>query len=222
MKEWYGGCNKYDLKRGDVWQIDGKHRIMCGDNTVDDLSILFDGVEIDCVYTDPPWNSNIATKFYKHAGIDTVIDINLMIPKIVSKLKDNFFNSYLVVEFGNPCFELLKKSLIENGAVESKIFESYYGNNTPYSIWVGSFKTNVSYPNVIDTSKGKLFTKCYIKWFVDNGMKTFCDPFVGLGEFYRVAVNNGLICYGIELNPNKLAKILEWAEKKKYIINKIN
>ncbi len=41
---------------GDVFEIDGKHRVMCGDSTKEsDVSILMNGNKADMVFTDPPY-----------------------------------------------------------------------------------------------------------------------------------------------------------------------
>ena len=43
-------------KRGDIWQL-GKHRVMCGDATIQtDVDKLMDGELGDMVFTDPPYN----------------------------------------------------------------------------------------------------------------------------------------------------------------------
>ena len=43
-------------KRGDIWQL-GKHRLMCGDSTVQsDVTKLMSGEIADMVFTDPPYN----------------------------------------------------------------------------------------------------------------------------------------------------------------------
>lgn len=43
-------------KLGDIYQL-GNHRLMCGDSTViDDLERLMDGVKVDLLITDPPYN----------------------------------------------------------------------------------------------------------------------------------------------------------------------
>jgi DNA modification methylase len=42
-------------KRGDIWLL-GKHRLMCGDSTSDDVDILMDGKKADMIHTDPPYN----------------------------------------------------------------------------------------------------------------------------------------------------------------------
>ncbi|NLI20762.1 MAG: DNA modification methylase [Clostridiales bacterium] len=45
-------------RRGDVFLL-GRHRLMCGDSTVAaDVQRLLEGVQADCVFTDPPWNVN--------------------------------------------------------------------------------------------------------------------------------------------------------------------
>jgi len=45
-------------KRGDVWQL-GKHRLMCGDSSTDDLNILLEGAKINLILTDPPYGIDI-------------------------------------------------------------------------------------------------------------------------------------------------------------------
>jgi len=42
-------------KRGDIWLL-GRHRVMCGDSTSDDVDVLMDGNKADMVFTDPPYN----------------------------------------------------------------------------------------------------------------------------------------------------------------------
>jgi site-specific DNA-methyltransferase (adenine-specific) len=42
-------------KRGDIWLL-GRHRLMCGDSTSDDVDVLMDGQKADMLLTDPPYN----------------------------------------------------------------------------------------------------------------------------------------------------------------------
>lgn len=45
-----------NAKVGDVYQL-GRHRLMCGDSTSeDDVKTLLNGIKIDMVFTDPPYN----------------------------------------------------------------------------------------------------------------------------------------------------------------------
>lgn len=42
-------------QRGDIWLL-GRHRLMCGDSTSEDITKLMDGQQCDLVLTDPPYN----------------------------------------------------------------------------------------------------------------------------------------------------------------------
>lgn len=43
-------------KRGDIWVLGKKHRLMCGDSTmIDDVEKLMNGEKADMVFTDPPY-----------------------------------------------------------------------------------------------------------------------------------------------------------------------
>ena len=44
-------------KLGDLWIL-GKHRLLCGDSTTDDVQILMNDQLADIIFTDPPWNVN--------------------------------------------------------------------------------------------------------------------------------------------------------------------
>ena len=44
-------------KRGDIWLL-GRHRLMCGDSTTDDVDMLMDGKKAHACWTDPPYNMN--------------------------------------------------------------------------------------------------------------------------------------------------------------------
>ena len=45
------------VKRGQIWQL-GKHKLMCGDSTTDDVNALMEGKKADMYLTDPPYNVN--------------------------------------------------------------------------------------------------------------------------------------------------------------------
>lgn len=46
--------------KGDLWLL-GKHRLLCGDSTkLESYTLVLDGAEVDCIFTDIPWNIPIA------------------------------------------------------------------------------------------------------------------------------------------------------------------
>jgi len=57
---------KTKIKPGDIFEIDGKHRIICGDSEdLETYKILFDNKKADLVFTSPPYNqTNNAPKPY--------------------------------------------------------------------------------------------------------------------------------------------------------------
>lgn len=51
-------------KRGDVWLLGDRHRVMCGDSTVvTDVDRLMDGKKADMLFTDPPYGMNLDASF---------------------------------------------------------------------------------------------------------------------------------------------------------------
>lgn len=50
-------------KPGDLFEIDGRHRVMCGDSTkAEDVEGLMDGKKCDLIFTDPPYSVNYEKK----------------------------------------------------------------------------------------------------------------------------------------------------------------
>ncbi len=49
---------KLKPKLGTIWQI-GRHRLMCGDSSTNDVEKLLDGKTIQLIHTDPPYNVNM-------------------------------------------------------------------------------------------------------------------------------------------------------------------
>lgn len=82
-------------KRGDIYILGEKHRVMCGDSTSeDDVKTLMGGVQADMVFTDPPYNIN-----YKGQGkntsntilADNVLadDFDIFLDKVFKNYSDN-------------------------------------------------------------------------------------------------------------------------------------
>ncbi len=52
------GPDKHAIsKTGDIWQLGGRHRLMCGDSTnADDVKKLINGENVDITFSSPPYN----------------------------------------------------------------------------------------------------------------------------------------------------------------------
>lgn len=82
-------------KRGDIYILGERHRVMCGDSTSEeDVKTLMGGVQADMVFTDPPYNIN-----YKGQGkntsntilADNVLadDFDIFLDKVFKNYSDN-------------------------------------------------------------------------------------------------------------------------------------
>ena len=112
-------------KQGDLYTIDGKHRVLCGDSTKEeDVKRLMGGDKADMVFTDPPYGMNAVSKsgvLSKNYKSDIIGDDN--------------------VDAAKSCFDLIyrlypKAKHIWWGA-------NYYGSSMPDSeCWVVWDKNN--------------------------------------------------------------------------------
>lgn len=77
-------------KRGDIWLL-GRHRLMCGDSTGEDVNTLMDGKKANMCFTDPPYGyeyqSNMRTKSEKFEVLkndDKLLDFMPKLKEFVS------------------------------------------------------------------------------------------------------------------------------------------
>lgn len=95
-------------KRDDIWLL-GRHRLMCGDSTSDDVDVLMDGKKANMCFTDPPYLMNFTGTINNdgsksHSGVHGAIKNDKMskedgqkfINSIVSRIKDNVIGSYYI------------------------------------------------------------------------------------------------------------------------------
>lgn len=114
-------------KRGDIWLL-GKHRLMCGDSTSDDVDILMDGKKADMIFTDPPYLMGFTGNVHadgsksfnnKHGAIKndkmSKKDGEIFINKIFEKIKDNVIGAFYI------CFYRLGLEYLFKGIETNKL-----------------------------------------------------------------------------------------------------
>lgn len=90
--------NDYVSQFGDVWLL-GDHRVMCGDSTsIDDVQKLVAERDIDCCWTDPPYNVD----YEGTAG--KIANDNMKDAEFRQFLTDAFVSAYAVMREGAPMY----------------------------------------------------------------------------------------------------------------------
>jgi DNA modification methylase len=88
-------------KVGDIYIL-GNHRVMCGDSTKDDVKKLTNGIQIDCVATDPPYNVNYSGSGKESSN--TILNDNMTDANFQDFLYDTFVQMKSAVKKGAGCY----------------------------------------------------------------------------------------------------------------------
>lgn len=91
-------------KRGDIWLL-GKHRVMCGDSTTDDVDVLMDERKCDLILTDPPYNVAVNDESIKSLKARNRRTDGLKITN--DKMSGEDFSIFLLSAF-QKCYKILK------------------------------------------------------------------------------------------------------------------
>ena len=127
---------KWQVKRGDVWEIEsthgGVHRLMCGDSTsAADVALLMDGAKAELMFTDPPYGVDY-TGGHFHSG-----DVNIVRerPRLVNDAIDIY-----------PLFLPLVNQFVDGACYmffsDSKVYEVYSPSPKPVSYTHLTLPTN--------------------------------------------------------------------------------
>lgn len=103
---------KYFSRQGDIWLL-GEHRLMCGDSTkLDDVKKLTNGVPMDLMVTDPPYNIN-----YEASNGNKIQNDNMKSEDFYQFLLAFYKNSFEVMRTGAAYY-------IFHSDTETKAFRS--------------------------------------------------------------------------------------------------
>lgn len=118
---------KYEIKLGDIYQL-GEHRIICGDSTKEEtyLSLLPRGVNIQCVFTDPPYGvSYSGTNNPNGRDWNIIKGDDLRGNSLYDLLKDSFMqvNQYLIQNGAVYVFHASSNQIIFEKALNDAGFQ---------------------------------------------------------------------------------------------------
>jgi len=207
-------------KLGEVYKL-GEHRLMCGSATeIADIEVLLDGKTPDLVHTDPPYGMNAVSKSgvlsANYSG-DILGDDNADVAKdsfnlvygLLPEAKHIWWgaNYYCSVLPDSECWLVWDKN---NGGSDQTDCELAWANfrSVVRQFTQASEKTNRVHP----TQKPVSLMAWIIKRFKLTAKIVF-DPFLGSGSTLIAAEKEGIICYGMELDPKYVDVIIQrWEE----------
>lgn len=188
---------------------------MCADLELDDISALFKSKKAQMAYSDPPWNKGNAKSFQTKNGTPRDVDFPSFIKKVVSTLQ-KYTERDIAIEMGNKEAPNVKNIIKNLGGIIIQDSEIFYGDNKPNRLIRFHFSGSV-YDREINIPSEyrdeKIVKSVLEKTMLKKGEIVF-DCCAGLGMTARVAYSLGLVFYGVELNPRRLANVLEFFSKK--------
>lgn len=196
----------------------GQHKIMVG-NIVDGIDNLMLNEKAYIVYTDPPWSQGNLKWWEKKLEKDTGNFISNNYVDIIEKLfnivnlycQEWFFlefsvkNEFILNNLNKINFKLIdiKTCLYKGG-----------GKYLPFKLHIFSKtgKSNSIFSSILKTDKDYDVVKKAV-YPIAKQNEILLDPFSGLGNSFRVAIETGMIYRGNEINEKRVLQSLKIYEK---------
>jgi len=203
---------------GDLFLIDGRHRILCGDSTKEeDVKLLLQDKEIDLCFTDPPYEFDKEKLLNIFSNFNTNNHLLMLTFKQAAylSLSELFeFHFDLILYFKTPNSSMNKKVpyyLHKNLIYLTKIKDTIFNCDNAKGI----FSDAGYYPSVIEgkkeTAVGHGLSKpptSLIKILSGFKCNSIIDCFLGSGSTLIACEETKRICYGIEFEPKYVDLIL--------------
>lgn len=206
-------------KFGEVWQV-GPHLLACGDlerghaDHLVKIAVGFGMQTPSVFYCDPPWNVGIAKAFRRGSGQGdpTAVGFESLIHRVLAAAADVPGDVY--VEMGKQHIADLRGWLVDVGLNLVGEWEVTYYRTKPCFLLQA---THVSRQPLAIGGDGSEATgmddDATPAWAIQRSSQpgaTVFDPCLGLGATSRAAHKTGRSCLGMELDPARMARSLDW------------
>lgn len=208
-------------KLGDIFLLDGKHRVMCGDSTKrEDVANLMDGKKADMCFTDPPFNISYQDLKHRHKKIANdkmdENDFDGFLTLIYNVIPEN---SYVCCNWQSypPFFNIarlsnkpVKSCIVWDKKIPAQNLDKYYKRHE-FILYHGKFggqKTLRGDVIELKRQRSKLHPTVkpieLVEIFIEDGSYLgdyVLDLFLGSGSTLIACEQTNRICYGMEIDP---------------------
>jgi DNA modification methylase len=214
-------------KTGDLFLLDGKHRVMCGDSTLkEDVDKLMGGKKADMVFTDPPYN--IGFNYNKHKDkmditeyqkfLVTTLSLITTDKIIITPGPRNIYLWYGIKEptdigtwhksnsrSGASCFHFrTSEPILFYGKFENKRNTDFFDYNRSIDAVLTASENGLE--EVAPAKPIKLIADIINSYSKNRDLLQ--EPFLGSGTTLIACEQTNRICYGIEIDPIYIDVIL--------------
>jgi hypothetical protein len=205
MATWQYGVagDLWPVEVGDIWAV-GPHRLICGDleEDVADRALAKLGITPAMAYTDPPYNTNLATGFRTKAGMPRKVFFAAFLVALVRSHRRVTGDVYL--EMGNATAGDLKRALIGGGAAVHDHWNITYYGKSPSALVRARFSSGKPVPLDLNGMDDEVTPEMAIRASSNPG-DWVLDCCMGRGLTARSAQKAGRRSVGIELHPRRMA-----------------
>ena len=189
------------------------YKLLEGDLEQGGVEKLLDGAKVDHVYTDPPWGLGLLKWFRTHneqkdeaALQDWPRFLHHLATAIRGAIKPA---SYVFIDMGDAWVDDVQGAMGVVGIHEIGRYTATYqggGKTRPYTVWLGHLDPKaVRMPDPPAGLPYDQMVRYGLGWATKPG-EVILDVCCGKGSIAKVAYQQGLRYYGLELNPKRLAE----------------
>lgn len=202
----YGGAiERFPIQAGEIWGNDNL-RVQVHDLREQHLPEFM--TEADCVFVDPPWNQGNVNSFVTKAGLDSYVTAYSQFSDALLRAIGEIRPSILYLEMGKEYMPWWYMQLAQRFN-RVTFFNSTYYHKKDCLCYVIRASNRLPGMDIKPKLDG-MDEEDIIKWVCENEQySVIADPCMGRGLVGRYALGAGRKCVGTELNPKRLACLLE-------------